>query len=190
MSLVSEISGRLPRTVNLAVLAVLLAVSVMAQTQESSPSQAGQSQPQIPVKKTVKQPARPLFRRHRRGVYIDTSGLPVIDATPQSPPLEIDDPGVPDKGEYEINLATRADFSRPRREFDFLFVDANYGILPSILGHKLPTQVKVEFPLSGANEAGEGMKVGIGAAEFGLKLNFYDNEHVGLFASFYPQIEF
>ena len=114
----------------------------------------------------------------------------MIDATPQSPPLEIDDPGVPDKGEYEINLTTQADFSKQLRTFDFLFVDANYGILPKIFGHELPTQVKFEFPLAGAKEHGDPFKVGIGAAQFGLKFNFYNNEHKGVSVSFYPQIEF
>jgi hypothetical protein len=123
-------------------------------------------------------------------MYKNDSGLLVIDATPQSPPLEVDDPDVPDKGEYEINLTTQADLSKTGRTFDFVSVDANYGILPRIFGHELPTQVKFEFPLAGAKEHGDPLKVGIGAAQFGLKFNFYDNEHKGESVSFYPQIEF
>jgi hypothetical protein len=34
------------------------------------------------------------------------------------------------------------------------------------------------------------MKVGVGAAKFGLKFNFYNNEQHGLYISLYPQIEF
>jgi hypothetical protein len=117
-------------------------------------------------------------------------GVTVVDATPQSPPLETDDPSVPDKGEYEINLTTHADFSKELRTFDFLFVDANYGIVPKIFGHELPTQVKFEFPLAGAKVPGDPMKVGVGAAKFGLKFNFYNNEHEGVYISLYPQIEF
>jgi hypothetical protein len=52
--------------------------------------------------------------------------------------------------------------------FDFVSVDANYGILPRIFGHELPTQVKFEFPLAGAKEHGDPLRVGIGAAQFGL----------------------
>ncbi len=94
------------------------------------------------------------------------------------------------KGEYEINLTTQADFSKQLRTVDFVFVDANYGILPKILGHELPTQVKFKFPLTGAKEHGDPFKVGIGAAQIGLKFNFYDNEYKGESVSFYPQIEF
>src|SRR4051812_33702603 len=86
-----------------------------------------------------KEPPPPLFPRHRRGIYRNGQGLDVIDATPQSPPLETDDPGVPDKGEYEINLTTHADLSKEGRTIDFLVVDANYGVLPKIAGHELPT---------------------------------------------------
>ena len=52
-----------------------------------------------------KRPAPPLFPRHRRGIYRNAAGIEVIDATPQSPPLDTDDPGVPDKGEFEIKDA-------------------------------------------------------------------------------------
>jgi hypothetical protein len=43
------------------------------------------------------------------------------------------DPGVPDKGQYEINLTTQADPSKQLRTFSFASVDANYGISPRIL---------------------------------------------------------
>jgi hypothetical protein len=41
-------------------------------------------------------PAPPLFPRHRRGIYRNAQGVEVIDATPQSPPLDTGDPAVPD----------------------------------------------------------------------------------------------
>ena len=50
--------------------------------------------------------------------------------------------------------------------------------------------MKFEFPLAGAKVPGDPMKVGVGAAKFGLKFNFYNNEHEGVYISFYPQIEF
>jgi hypothetical protein len=184
-------SGGLASIVKLVVLSVVLVLPALAQAQESSERQDQQSQQQQTTnEKTAKQPPPPLFPKHRRGMYKNGLGLQVIDATPQSPPLEVDDPGVPDKGEYEINLTTQTDFSNQLRRFDYLFVDANYGILPKIFGHELPTQVKFEFPLSGAKEHGDPFKVGIGAAQFGLKFNFYNNEHKGESVSFYPQIEF
>jgi hypothetical protein len=183
-------SGRLSHIVRLVVLSLIFVFPAHAGAQESGPEQGQQSQQQTTNGKPVKQPPPPLFSKHHRGMFKNGSGLWVIDATPQSPPLEIDDPGVPDKGEYEINLTTQADFSKQLRTVDFVFVDANYGILPRILGHELPTQVKFEFPLAGAKEHGDPFEVGIGPAQFGFKFNFYDNEHKGESVSFYPQIEF
>jgi hypothetical protein len=169
----------------------MLFLPVLGHAQESSDKQDQQNQKQQAAReKKEKEPPPPLFSRHRRGIYTNALGVTVVDATPQSPPLETDDPGVPDKGEYEINLTTFADFSRELRTFDFFFVDANYGILPKIFGHELPTQVKFEFPLAGAKMPGDPMKVGVGAAKFGLKFNFYNNEQHGLYVSLYPQIEF
>lgn len=48
----------------------------------------------------------------------------------------------------------------------------------------------LEFPVAGAKESTGPLKVGIGTTELGFKFNFYNNEHKGLYASLYPQIEF
>jgi hypothetical protein len=179
------------RIVRLVAISGLFVFPAYAGAQERSEGQDQQGpQQQTSKGETVNEPPPPLFSKHRRGMYENGLGLQVIDATPQSPPLEVDDPGVPEKGHYEINLTTQDDFSKQLQTFDFLFVDANYGILPKILGHELPTQVKFEFPLAGAKEHGDPFRVGIGAAQFGLKFNFYNNEHKGVSVSFYPQIEF
>lgn len=183
-------SGRLSHIVRLVVFLLIFVFPAHAGAQESGPEQGQQSQQRTTNGNPVKQPPPPLFSKHHRGMFKNGLGLWVIDATPQSPPLEVDDPGVPDKGQYEINLTTQADFSKQLQTFNFLFVDANYGILPKILGYELPTQVKFEFPLGGAEGHGDQFKVGIGAAQFGLKFNFYNNEHKGVSVSFYPQIEF
>ena len=193
-SFMADPAGGLARIVRLVVLSVVLVTPTLAQAQERNerqdqPSQQGQTANEKNGKK-VKPPPSPLFRKHRRGIYKNGVGLLVIDATPQSPPLETDDPGVPDKGEYEINLTTHADFSKRLRTFDLIFVDANYGTLPKIFGHELPTQVKFEFPLAGAKALGEPMRIGIGPTKFGLKVNFYNDENKGIYVSFYPQIEF
>jgi hypothetical protein len=182
--------GRPSRIVRIVILSVFLVIPGHAGAQESGSEQGQQSLQQTTNEKPVKHPPSPLFSKHHRGMYKNGSGLWVIDATPQSPPLELDDPDVPDKGEYEINLTTQADFSKRLRTFDFVLVDANYGVLPKILGRKLPTQVKFEFPLAGVKEHGDPFKVGIGAAQFGLKFNFYENNYNGVSVSFYPQIEF
>jgi hypothetical protein len=153
---------------------------------------AAQDPPQEPqaARQAPKKPPPPLFAAHRRGLYRNAAGIEVIDATPQSPPLDTDDPAVPDKGEYEINLTTHAEYAKAAQRVDLLSVDANYGILPVLAGHKLPTQIKFEFPVAAGREAGEPFNVGLGAAKFGLKLNFYHDEHRGISIAVYPQVEF
>jgi hypothetical protein len=142
------------------------------------------------VEKPAGQPPPPLFPKHRRGVYINNQNLEVIDATPQSPPLETDDPSVPDKGEYEINLLTEADFAVDARRVNVVTVDANYGIVLKGFGHELPTQIKLEFPIVARRVGASPYQVGLGDAAFGLKFNFYNDEHKGVRVSVYPQIEF
>jgi hypothetical protein len=139
---------------------------------------------------TPKAPPPPLFPKHRRGIYTNASGVDVIDATPQSPPLDTDDPAVPDVRQYEINFTTHADYARETSRIDLLTVDANYGLLPAIGGHSLPMQIKFECPLTAAREGGEPYTAGVGAATFGVKLKFYHDEHRGISMSIYPQVEF
>ena len=172
------------------ILSLAVLISLRAAAQATGAQQDQQSQPPAKKGKPVEHPPPPVYSKHHRGMYKNRLNLWVIDASPQSPPLEVDDPGVPDKGEYEINLTTHADFSRELKTFDFVLVDANYGILPKIFGHDLPTQVKFEFPLAGAKKTDGPFEVGVGAAQFGLKFNFYNNEHRGVAVSFYPQLEF
>jgi hypothetical protein len=139
---------------------------------------------------TSKQSPSPLFPRHRRGLYRNASGLELIDATPQSPPLDSDDPGVPDKGAYEINILTRVDYVKDTPRFDLLSVDANYGLVPVIGGYKLPSQLKFEWPLAAARDSEGTFHVGSGAATLGIKLSFYRDEHRGIAVSVYPQLQF
>jgi hypothetical protein len=173
-------------TLMLLVPAVGHATSDGSDRPSDAPSQQAPATPEPPPKV----PPPPLFPKHRRGLYLDGLGLEVLDATPQSPPLETDDPGVPEKGVYEINLTTNADASRATKKFDLLFVDANYGLLPKILGHEIPTQLTVEVPISGAKGSSDLFTAGIGAARVGLKFNFYNSERHGIEVSFYPQVEF
>jgi len=179
---------RLTTARGVAALAVILLCPVAAAAQQP-PDKPQAGKPRAD-REPPKVPAPPLFPRHRRGLYKNAQGVEVIDATPQSPPLEIDDPGVPDKGEYEINLMTRADYAKAARRVDLLSVDANYGVLPAIAGYKLPTQIKIEFPVAAGREAGEPLRVGLGAARIGVKVNFYGDERRGISVSVYPQVEF
>jgi hypothetical protein len=147
--------------------------------------------PQAPrVQQPPGQPAPPLFPKHRRGTYINSDNIEVVDATPQSPPLETDDPGVPDPGEYEINLLTEADLEEDARTINVVTVDANYGLVLKGFGHELPTQLKFEFPVVAARQTGNPYEIGLGNYEVGLKFNFYNDESRGLRVSVYPQMAF
>jgi hypothetical protein len=135
-------------------------------------------------------PPAPLFPKHSRGLYINRDNLEVIDATPQSPPLDTDDPAVPDEGQYEINLLTHADVAAEARTVNMVDVDANYGIVLKGWGHQLPAQLKLEFPVVARQEYGTPYQMGLGTSAFGVKFNFYNDESRGLRVATYPQIEF
>ena len=155
--------------------------SLKAQTQQAPPPSTEQP--------TNEQPP-PLFPKHRRGIYKNNKDIEVIDATPQAPPLEIDDPAVPDKGEYEINFWSDADLSADAHKLNLLLVDANYGVQPKILGHEMPTQLKIEVPLSSVTAGGQPYTFGLGETILGSKFNFYHSDDTGLSLSVYPQLEF
>jgi hypothetical protein len=174
----------------LIVLSAILTLSLCSVTYADGDGQNQQSQEKTPPDSTSKQPAPPLFPRYRRGVYRNGQGVEFVDAVPQSPPLESDDPGVPDKGAYEINLSINGDLFSDGERVDLLFVDANYGILPAIKGHELPAQLKLEFPVAAFRRHGEPFAIGIGAVTLGVKFNFYNHERKGLEVAFYPQVEF
>jgi hypothetical protein len=168
--------------------ALLLLGPVLAGDLEAQSLQA--QQPPAPAEEPAKDQPPPLFPKHQRGIYKDNQDIEVIDATPQSPPLEIDDPGVPDKGAYEINLISDGDLSKDERKLDLLYADLNYGVLPKIMGHDVPTQLKLEFPFSGLKANGEPYAFGVGGATLGIKFNYRNDEHTGVSMAVYPQLEF
>ena len=137
-----------------------------------------------------KAPPPPLFPAHRRGLYTNAAGVEVVDATPQSPPLDTDDPAVPAKGEYEINFTTDAEYTRTAQRVDLLLIDVNYGVLPTVAGYKLPMQIKFELPTTAGRETGGSYSVGLGTASCGLKFKFYHDEQHGISVAVYPQLEF
>jgi hypothetical protein len=159
-------------------------------TTQTPQGPANQPQTQPAPQKPEPPPNIPLFPRYRRGLYKNGLGLWVIDGPPQSPPLFTDDPGVPDKGEWEINFTVRGDLAKSEKAVDFLHVDANYGVLPTLFGHEIPMQLKLEGPVSGFKEEGQGFSTGIGPVEAGVKLNFYGNDDQAIELAVYPQFEF
>lgn len=158
--------------------------------QTPPPKQSPQPTPQATQEKPEPPSNIPLFPRYRRGLYKNGLGLWVIDGPPQSPPLFTDDPGVPDKGVYELNFTTRADLASSLRSYDFFHVDANFGIVAKVHGHDLPMQLKLEGPVSGVQEPGLPITAGPGDFETGLKILFYENDDQGVAMSVYPQLGF
>ncbi len=155
-----------------------LAAPALAQTTARQASRTTQTQ-HAPA------PPPPLFPRHRRGLYKKWIAAGKRDAPNRA---IADDPGAGKA--YEINLTTDADASKLTKTLDLLDIDANYGMVPSILGHDLPTQLKLEVPISAARNGDDPYSIGLGEGQFGLKFNFYENDHVGIGMAFYPQIEF
>ena len=151
---------------------------------------AAQDQPK-PAAEKPKTPPPPLFPRHRRGLYRNAAGLEVIDATPQSPPLDTDDPGVPDNGEFEINFSTHFDYAKEAQHIDLAHSRRQLrhpsGRSPATSSRR---RSRSRFRSSSAREAGEPYNTGLGAAKVGIKVNFYRDEHRGISVSFYPQVEF
>jgi hypothetical protein len=89
--------------------ALLIAINVLSAAAAAQQPVEPQAENPQADEQAPKPPAPPLFPRHRRGLYKNAEGVEVIDATPQSPPLDTDDPGVPGKGVFELNFTTHAD---------------------------------------------------------------------------------
>ena len=104
------------------------------------------------------------------------------DATPQSPPLEVDDPGTPGCNAWEINLTFSGDMAKDEKEYELPLLDMNYGV-----GDNLQLKYEVPFLLKDSNEGDES---GFGNSKFGVKWQFREDEENGLDMALYPQIEF
>jgi hypothetical protein len=167
----------------------MAAATIVAGLACASPA-LGQTPDSQPATRAPKQPAPPLFPRHHRGLYRNPAGIEVIDATPQSPPLDTDDPGVPDKGAAEINVTTRLDYSKAVQSIQLVSLDSNYGVRPVIAGYALPSQIKIEIPLVATHQSGVPHETDVGPVALGMKVNFYRDDHRGIAVSVYPQSVF
>ena len=96
------------------------------------------------------------------------------------PPMVTDDPGTPGDGHWEINVAAIASRTRARREVAAPEADINYGWGEHV-------QLKLDVPWVFAQDAGQHWKSGLGAANFGVKWRFVDEDNAGFSVSTYPQ---
>lgn len=105
-----------------------------------------------------------------------------LDSSPQSPPLDVDDPGTPGCGNWEVNILMTADLSITDKSWELPLFDINYGV-----GDNL--QIKYEVP-NVRNQTEEGSFSGIGNSKAGIKYMFFEDENDKIEMAFYPQIEF
>jgi hypothetical protein len=106
--------------------------------------------------------------------------VPAFALAQGGPPLVTDDPGTPEDGHWEINLASIYARSHDRRDLALPDADINYGLG----GH---IQLKLDVPWAWSRDGDEPWKSGLGATQVGVKWRFLDEEQSGVDMSTYPQ---
>ena len=101
---------------------------------------------------------------------------------PQSPPLDVDDPGTPGCNRWEINGLFDGDISRNASNWNLSLMDINYGI-----GDNL--QFKYELPYINS-QADNSTITGVGTSKVGIKYKFFEDELTETQLAIYPQIDF
>lgn len=99
------------------------------------------------------------------------------------PPLITDDPDTPERGHWEINVATTAEKRDAEWALETPLLDLNYGFRDNI-------QLKFEVPYLIEDEEGGHSRSGFGDSEFGVKWRFLDQAKHGVSVSTYPQFSF
>jgi hypothetical protein len=105
-----------------------------------------------------------------------------VETSPQSPPLDIDDPGTPGCNTWEINVLTSGDFTKGEKKFEMPLLDINYGI-----GDNL--QLKYEVPME-KTQTESTSDSNVGNSKVGIKYMFFEDEDSKLQIAFYPQMDF
>lgn len=105
-----------------------------------------------------------------------------VDSTPQSPPLQVDDPSTPGCDRWEINVVADGDLSRDQKNWKLPLLDINYGIGDNI-------QLKYELPYL-RSQTDAASTSAMGESEVGIKYMFYENEQSKMQLAFYPQVSF
>lgn len=129
---------------------------------------------------TVKSSARSRFHLLSKKCEVELEKGP--DATPQSPPLNVDDPATPGCNVWEVNVVFDADFSRAGRTWELPLLDINYGIGDNI-------QLKYEVP-NVRSETSSEQTGAIGESKFGIKYMFFEDEEFDTQIAAYPQTTF
>lgn len=99
------------------------------------------------------------------------------------PPMITDDPGTVDKGHFEINTGIAFEHTFSESQFEFPFIDINYGV--SSRQH-----INFEVPLVSQSVHGDGMQHGLGKLGIGTKFRFVDQDKSGISISTHPAFSF
>ena len=98
------------------------------------------------------------------------------------PPMLTDDPGTPDDGHWEINIAMQTEHGGDTTTWKLPLADINYG-----LGERV--QLKFEMPWEIEHVNGMGNQSGAGNSIAGVKWRFFDAGDDGWKMSVYPQVQ-
>lgn len=105
-----------------------------------------------------------------------------LDTAPQSPPLNVDDPGTVGCNKWEFNFLVNGDITQEQKNWELPLLDIGYGIGDNLqLGYEVP-MVKNQGPDSTENKTGN--------SKIGIKYKFFEDEENHLEMAFYPQVEF
>ena len=104
------------------------------------------------------------------------------ETTPQSPPLNVDDPATPGCNKWEINVVVDGDNANSQRKLELPLLDVNYGIGDNI-------QLKYELPYL-SNRLGDANTAAIGESKAGIKYMFFEDEKDRFQVAVYPQLTF
>lgn len=102
------------------------------------------------------------------------------ETTPQSPPLEVDDPATPGCNRWEVNVVVDGDITRSQRSWELPLLDINYGVGDNI-------QLKYELPYM-SSVSQDSNASAIGASRAGIKYMFFEDDQSKLQLATYPQL--
>jgi len=109
--------------------------------------------------------------------------LPIGLLAQGGPPFITDDPGTPEKGHWELNVAWTTERHPGETAHELPLFDLNYGLTERI-------QLKYEVAHLMLKETGASTERAVGNSEVGVKWRFLDDSASGWSASVYPQFEF
>ena len=99
------------------------------------------------------------------------------------PPMRTDDPGTPDNGNFEVNVAVTSDRHFDERELQAPDIDFNYG-----LGERIQLNFEIPFIIHGTN--GNPTQSGLGNSSVAVKWRYFESKKHALDLSIYPRLNF